>query len=193
MRRTFRRTTQIKTTFRSTAGFTLIELLVVVSIIGFMALVAFPSVSNFFRISIGSATRSIATTIREAYNATVITGKIHRIVFDLKTQEYWAESGPTSLLLDTESSQEKEERRKRFAKPGSGESPPESPFSIDKTISRKKTPLPRGVVMTEVITEKSKDPITEGQAMSHFFPHGISERTIIHLKDNQAHEVTLVI
>ena len=65
------------------AGFTLIELLVTVTIIVFMSALALPGISSYFQISLNSATRELASTVKEAYNSTVVTGKIHRIAYDL--------------------------------------------------------------------------------------------------------------
>jgi prepilin-type N-terminal cleavage/methylation domain-containing protein len=172
-------------------GFTLIELLVVVTIITLVTLFAMPSVSSYFQVSINSATRELATTVKEAYNATVLTGRVYRLVYDFKENTYWVESGPPNVLLDTEASLEKAKRRERYLRPG--DAPPASPFGIDKSVTRKHEELPRGVIYEDILTQASKDPLTEGTAYTHFFPHGITEQTIIHLKDQQNHHVSLVI
>jgi prepilin-type N-terminal cleavage/methylation domain-containing protein len=175
----------------SERGFTLIELLVVVALIMLISLFALPSISSYFGVSLNSAARDLATTMKEAYNATVVTGKVHRLVFNLKDNTYWAEVGPATALLDTKESKEKEERHKRFAK-ASAEAPP-SGFSMDTSVTRKKISLPRGTIFEDVITQQGKDPITEGSAYSHIFPNGLTEQTIIHLTDSSKHHVTLVI
>ena len=144
-----------------------------------------------FKISLGSTTRQMATTIKETYNSTAMTKKVHRLVYDLKENSFWVESGPQGFLLDTAESKAAEERRKRFAKPS--DKPPPSPFAIDKTITKKAIPLPRGVTFEDIVTEQSKEPITEGKAYTHFFPHGLIEQTVIHLKDQSKHQITLVI
>ena len=75
-------------------GFSLIELLVVVALMALIGTMAIPSISNVFKISLGSTTRDLATTIRYAYNAAMMTKKVHRLVYDLKANRYWVEVGP---------------------------------------------------------------------------------------------------
>ena len=178
----------------SQQGMTLVEILVVVALIGLITFVALPSVSNFFKISINSATREMAATIKESYNSTVVTGNIHRIAYDLENAEFWVESGPKTLLLDTEESKQKEEQRKRYARESDElKNSAGSKFKLEKTITRKKKSLPRGVVFEDIITEQSPEPIKAGIAYTHFFPQGLTEQTIIHLKDSDDHKVSLII
>lgn len=172
-------------------GFTLIELLVVIALIALIGAFMLPSVSSSFKLSLNSTTREVAAIVRESYNSAIMTGKVHRIVYDFKAGEYWVESGPNTVLLDTAETKEKEERRKRFAKPG--DKPPPSQFSLERSVTRKKLSLPRGVEFEDVLTEQSPEPIKEGIAYTHFFPHGISERTIIHLKDTSNHQISLIV
>jgi prepilin-type N-terminal cleavage/methylation domain-containing protein len=172
-------------------GFTLVELLVVIGLIALITLVAMPSITSYTKLSLSAASRELATTVREAYNSTVLTGRVHRVVYDIKNGEYWVEKGPPTLLMDTAETEEREKRRKRFAK--EDDKPKTPSFVPDKTIARGKASLPRGVIFKDVITERSPDPVTEGKAYTHIFPHGLSEQTIVHIQDLEKHNSTLVL
>jgi type II secretory pathway pseudopilin PulG len=169
----------------------LIELLVVIALIGLIFLIAVPRISSTFKLSLNSTAREMASTIKETYNGAVMSGRVHRVVYDLKHGQYWAESGPADVLLDTEESLEKAKQHQRFASPDEKKAPPA--FKLDTSITRKKQSLPRGVEFEDVLTEKGPEPITEGLAYTHVFPHGISERTVIHLKDSSNHEMSLIV
>ena len=172
-------------------GFTLIEIMLVLMIISLIVAMAAPSIGSYFQVSISSAGRELASVIKETYNTTMVTGRVHRVAYDFKDGTYWAESGPADALLETKESKEKEARKKRFLKEGEAKSSPG--FSMEKGITRKKISLPVGVKFEDLITQLSNEPITEGIAYTHFFPHGMVEQTLIHLKDSSKHQFSLVI
>jgi prepilin-type N-terminal cleavage/methylation domain-containing protein len=176
------------------SGFTLMELLVVIALIAVIATMAVPSVSNIFKISLGSTTRDLATTVRYAYNAAMMTKKMHRLVYDLENHSYWVEVGPASVLMDTEESKARRERARRFgSKRDEDKEPDQGAFSLARYVTRKKNEMPRGVQFEDVTTEQNPEPVTRGLAYTHFFPHGIIEQTVIHLQDTANHKSTLVI
>ena len=135
----------------------------------------------------------MASTVKETYNATVITGQVHQLVYDLKEQSYWVEAGPPTLLLDTKQSREREDRMKRRYSDADKKKDDTGGFALDKGVTRKKISLPNGVKFEDVKTEQSDEPITEGKAYTHFFAHGMIEQTVIHIQDSSKHHVTLVI
>lgn len=200
MRRISLRTTKaspwsVGSALLQTKGFTLIEILVVIGLMALVTSLALPSLMSFFKVSLATSGREVATVIRETYNASVITGRMYRVVYDLKTNTYWAESGPTTLLLDTPESREEEQRRRRFLSPSelAKLEAKDSGFSLDKAITRKKKSLPDGVSIVSIQTDQSKEPIVEGEALTHFFPHGLTERTLIVLKDLSSNYLTLAV
>lgn len=174
-------------------GFTLIEMMVVMGIIALMGAMIMPSVSSYFSLSLNSATRDLATTTKEAFNSTVVTGKVHRLVYDLKENSFWVESGPPGTLMDTKESKEKEERKRRFGSQLSDKQAPQSEFKMEPSVTRRAVKLPRSVIYEDVVTQYSSEPQIEGRAYTHFFPHGLTEQTIIHLKDSSNHHASLVI
>lgn len=175
----------------SQGGFTLIELLIVVALIAVTSVVVLPNISSYFKISLNSTVRKLASVVKETYNSAVISGKVHRIVYDFKEKAYWVETGPSTLLLDTTESKERDARRKRWSK--EKDEPPPSNFKLQKLVTRKKVELPRGVTFAEIYSEQSADPAREGIAYTHFFPHGLTEQTLIHLQDTSNHKLSLVI
>jgi prepilin-type N-terminal cleavage/methylation domain-containing protein len=178
---------------KNSKGFSLLEVLVVLGIIVLMMTLITPTVSSYFQVSINSAARDLASRIKEAYNSAVITGRVYRLVYDLKENTYWVESGPPQVLLNTKASVDKEERRSKFRSTLTSQSQPPQQFSMDKAITRKKVSLPRGVTYGGVLGTLSAESQTAGTAYSHFFPSGISEQTVIYLKDSSQHEASLVI
>ncbi len=178
-------------TRNSLSGFSLIEMLIVIALMAVITLVAAPSISSVLRISLNSATREIASVIKEAYNSAVVTGRVYRVAYDLDKEMYWVESGPATLLLETAESKEREERRRKIA--GPDYKPPVSKFSIDKSVTRSKKELPRGVIYEDVLTQQNPEAITSGIVYTHIFPHGLAEQTIIHLTDSGKKRISLVI
>ena len=174
-------------------GYTLIELLVVVALIALFVTFALPRLTSYFQESIKSVTLDIATIVKEAYDASLLTGRVHRIAWDLENQLFWVESGPGVVLLDTEETRKKEEERKRFSFNSDSEAKEPPAFKLEESITKKKRPLPDGVKYEDITTEQSKSPQTTGVAYTHFFPHGLTEQTIVHLKDLNEHQTSLVI
>ena len=176
-----------------TAGFSLIELLIVVAIIGLVVMVAIPSISNTFRFSVQSSAREIATLINETSNAAQITGKIHRVVYDLKAEQYWAESTNEATLLRSEESDAIEKEHSSFLKKDDTDEKKKGGFHQESSLTKKKRNLPIGVLFEDVYTEQTDEPITTGLAYTHIFPQGVTEKSLIHLQDNGKNKISLIV
>jgi len=172
-------------TLRTSKGFTLLEMLVVVAVIALIGVVVVPNVGRIFRTSLKGVVNRLASVVNETYNSTVITGQVHRLVYDLNNREYWVESGPSTMLLDSAESREVAERRRTRTQSEEEEEAKknQSGFSLEATITRSKTKLPEGTGFISVFTEQYDKPVVQGLAYSHFFPHGLTEQTLIQIGD----------
>ena len=177
----------------SRAGFSLIELLIVVAIIGLVGMIAIPSISNTFRFSVKSSAREIATLIKETSNAAQITGKVHRVVYDVKNEQYWAESSGENTLLKSDESREKAKENHSFFSAKDDDESKNGGFHQESSLTKKKRTLAIGVKFRDVVTEQSEEPITDGLAYTHIFPQGMSEKTLVHLDDTSKNEVSLIV
>jgi len=177
-------------------GFSLIELLIVVAILGLVGMIAIPSISNTFRFSVQSSAREIATLIKDTANSAQITGRVHRIAYDLKAGQYWVESTNESTLLKSDESKEKEKETHSFFSAKDKEADEEKKnggFHQENLLTKKKRNLSLGVKFKDVSTEQGDEPITEGIAYTHIFPQGMSEKSVVHLIDSSSNEATLIV
>ena len=178
----------------SQKGFSLIELMIVVAILGLVGLIAIPSITNTFRFSVQSSGRELATLVKDAMNSAQITGKVHRIAYDLKNQQYWVESTSENTLMKSDESREKEkEKHLSFFSESEEDKKKNGGFRQENSLTKNKKSLPVGVSFKDVVTEQSETPITDGLAYTHIFPQGMTEKSLIHLQDTGKNEVSLTI
>lgn len=72
-------------------GFSLLELMVVVVLLGGLIAIVIPSIRSLSSLDLKNEITRIAGLSSEVYALSAISGKTHRIVFDLDTQKYWVE------------------------------------------------------------------------------------------------------
>jgi len=87
---------------RRAAGFTLIEMGVVLALLALVAAVAIPSVNALTGAKLRSTTAMVVGLTREAYARAAITGKVHRIVFDIDKGLFWLERTEEAFVLPSE-------------------------------------------------------------------------------------------
>ncbi|MBN2359587.1 MAG: hypothetical protein JXR83_09025 [Deltaproteobacteria bacterium] len=84
------------------AGFTLIELGIVLALLTLTAAIAIPSINSLSGARLRSITAMVSGLTREAYARAAITGKVHRIVFDIDKGLFWLERTEESFVLPSE-------------------------------------------------------------------------------------------
>jgi len=105
----------------SIAGITLIEVILVISLMAFMLVVMAPNITLSEANEVSSKLGKLSSDFRSAYDSAVLSGKTHRLGFDLGQGTYWLEmtdSNQVKLgasILDRElTPEEEQEKSERF-------------------------------------------------------------------------------
>lgn len=162
------------------SGFSLIEIILVIVLIAVLAGALVPKVANISRAGTRSSVRRFASLVRYAYDQSVLTGLVHRIVVDFDKNQWSLENATPGILPiekvkkeyafneDDEKTllQEKEEVESAFKK-------------IDLN---KGSQIPGGVKILEFVSWRTgaETIITQGQVSIYAFPNGfIDEASIV--------------
>lgn len=147
----------------SNEGFTFIELAVVLLIIGIVAVVAFPRVSNLAESDLKRAARHLSSTIQFANDRATVTRSHIRLNFDLEKQTYWFS---TPEDPDEEGKKAEEESRQ---------------WRLSESLR------------FEDIVVPFRGKVSDGTAVTQFYPSGRIDRTILHLEDEVRREKMTII
>ena len=68
-------------------------------------------------------------------------------------------------------------------------------FSPDASQHGKEMELTEKIIIEDITTQQLKDPITSGLIYTHFFPHGVAEKTVRHLSErhNADNVMTIIV
>ena len=77
---------------KRSSGFTLIELVLVIALMVFVYAVAIPQFSLQTGSEVATKLGQLTVDIRSAYDTAVLSGRPHRMVFELVSGDYWLES-----------------------------------------------------------------------------------------------------
>lgn len=156
---------------------------------------------------------ALAAAIRYSYHQAAITNLPYRIVFDMTDQAYWLEEGSGPFVLGKEEEKKEEAKKKGEkkgeAKAGEGDAASdgkeeasaeaeeaggeETSFAREESVI-KKVVFKDEIRIRDVYVSHQDDILTNGQSFLYFFPHGITERSVIHLSDEEGeHNMTLVV
>ena len=180
-------------------GFTLIELIVSISIgLIVMALVTV-SINNIRRADLKKSSGMMSSAMRYLYNLAVINNTPYRMVIDMEKGAFWGEAmetdDPCNRYLPAEDEEvgvvAGEGRMGAQGEPGlDGEQVINSGGGYrkqkDNLLSERE--LPRGIVITGILTSHHRDAQREGRAAIHFFPGGYAERAYVWLGEQASPE-----
>jgi len=152
----------------SDRGFTLLELMVVIVLMATIAMIAIPRFKSLFEVNLKSSMRQLAGTIKFCFNEAIIKQSTIRLNFDVETGMYYH----STLITSADSSL--------------GEFVP-----MPSSVSEQKT-LPDGVFFEDIITPRSYEK-EEDEAYIMFYPTGYAEKAVIHIKDADENQYTLLV
>lgn len=135
-------------------GYTLIELILVMLVIGVVLAVAFPRFGVLGGGDLRLESRTLIGHVQGLYGEATFTRKLHRLVFDLDEQRYWAE-------VEVGGEQ------------GFG--------PVGRTFLKPKI-LPDNIRLVDVTTARSGKH-SDGHAYAYFYPLGRADFTTVHLRD----------
>ena len=84
-------------------GFTLIEVVIALGILALLTSIALPGLNNISRPELRKTSRMLMGLIRSTYDSAALSGRMHRIVFNIEESKITVESTGATLAIDTES------------------------------------------------------------------------------------------
>ena len=161
-------------------GFTLIEIILVLAIIGAVAGVVIPNLTMSIDSKTSTSIRNVTAQIRAAYDDAIFSGRLTRMIFDLKTGEYWVEQAPLGFegrppIIDTGSDSDilaKLDKRKQLlklldekAKNISDRQMPTSTASNTKYYSIRSIPVVQRKILRPIEWREVNDAVTYRQKL----------------------------
>lgn len=152
-------------------GFTLIELTLVILVIGIVSAMVLPRFGGLLdRQQMRRTVNVVRGMVRQLHAKAALTKRVYRLTFDLDTQQLTVchlQSLPPTGSGDVSCVAESSREMRGYA-------------------------MPNAVQLLDVVSPEGKK-IHEGTAMTHFYPTGQAEPSVIHLQTPDGTHVTLFI
>jgi general secretion pathway protein H len=147
-------------------GFTLLELTVVLFIIGLLVAAVVPRFGDITGTRLNASARHLAAMVRYLSGEAALRNRPYRLNYDLDKQTYWV-----SFLVTHQDRAE---------------------FTPDASPLARPVQLPPTVAFADIQTP-GVGRVRTGLIATHFLPHGYADPTVIHLRDQRARMVTILI
>lgn len=181
-------------------GFTLIEVMVVLAIIAGIVALVLPRIGNRNN-QMKAVVRKMSVLSRELHTRARLNGATYRLVIDMKqgadsadAQTYAVEKSTQKILLNPK---EEEILKKELSKAAtSGDEISEGSkdgFEPDPKVLKKPVELPGVLKFVSVEKVGFKQPVTTGKVYITYFPQGLGEEAVIHLKAGENLNWTIAI
>jgi type II secretory pathway pseudopilin PulG len=141
-------------------------LAVVLFIIGLLAAAVFPHLGNVSGARLDATAQRLAAAVRYLSGEAALRNRPYRLNYDLDKQSYWV-----TTLVTTQENKE---------------------FHLDQTPLSRPVQLPPMITFADVQTP-GIGRVSTGRVYTHFLPHGYADPTVIHLRDQRARIVTVLI
>ncbi len=147
-------------------GFTLLELSLVLFIIGLLVMVLLPRFGDIGSARLESSARRLAALVRYVNGEAAFNGHTYRIRYDLREQTY-----AVQVLVPSRGATE---------------------FVADPSPMSQPVRLPSGITFADIRVSQAGR-MNAGQVFTHFYPQGYVDPTVVHLRDQQARMMTVMI
>jgi prepilin-type N-terminal cleavage/methylation domain-containing protein len=141
------------------AGFTLIEIGLVLLIISVIVALVVPRFRDQSQAELVAQTRKLATTFRFLQHEAILNGRVYRLNFDLDQQRYFVSSAEEGAELEG--------------------------FQQETGILGRNVALPASTQIADVDVPMITGKLYEGVAVTHFYPDGYVDPTVVHLDNGQ--------
>lgn len=163
------------------SGLTLIEILLVLALMGLIANVAIPKLSQLAKVSTRTGVRRFGALVKYCYDQSVLSGHIHRIVLDLSPEgQSWAMEVAAGDALPEEKIKEEITGKKTKTKSDKKEKD-STGFSRVEGDRR----MPNGITMLYVKSWRMGEdkPVTQGKIALYCFPNGFIDDATVGIQE----------
>lgn len=184
-------------------GFTLLELMVVLGIVAALVTMALPRLAGQ-NTQMRSAVRRLSALTRQLQATAKLQGAVYRLVIDMsgdddddkkRVYRYWVEKSTNTTVLSPDQADATWEERtaKNLSEEEQEELKKKNPFQKDTKVLKKEVELPGDLEIVDVEVKRLDKPVNQGKVFIHFFPQGMADEAVIHLKGGKELNWTLAI